>query len=52
MMLEHKIASLPVLGEDGQLVRLITQTDFLRVDRKNQMHGSRTMPHGSAGTCA
>jgi CBS domain-containing protein len=30
-MLEHKIGCLPVLGEDGQLVGLVTETDFLRL---------------------
>jgi CBS domain-containing membrane protein len=31
MMLEHKIGSLPVLGEDEQLVGMVTETDFLRL---------------------
>lgn len=31
LMLEHKIGCLPVLGEEGQLVGLITETDFLRL---------------------
>ncbi len=31
MMLEHKIGSLPVIGEEGQLVGLITETDFMRL---------------------
>jgi CBS domain-containing protein len=31
IMLEHKIGSLPVIGDDGQLVGLITETDFLRL---------------------
>jgi CBS domain-containing membrane protein len=30
-MLEHKIGSLPVLGEEQQLVGLVTETDFLRL---------------------
>ena len=30
-MLEHKIGCLPVTGEDGQLVGLVTETDFLRI---------------------
>ncbi len=31
LLLEHKIGALPVLGDDGQLVGLVTETDFLRV---------------------
>ena len=31
MLLEHKIGALPVVGDDGQLVGLVTETDFLRV---------------------
>ncbi len=31
IMLEHKIGCLPVLGESGQLVGVVTDTDFLRV---------------------
>lgn len=31
LMLEHKIGSLPVLGEEQQLVGLVTETDFLRL---------------------
>ncbi len=31
LMLEHKIGSLPVLGDEGQLVGLVTETDFLRL---------------------
>lgn len=31
LMLEHKIGCLPVTGEEGQLVGLVTETDFLRV---------------------
>ncbi len=34
LMLEHKIGSLPVLGEDGQLVGLVTESDFLRLARE------------------
>ncbi len=30
-MLEHKIGALPVLGESGQLIGLVTETDFLIV---------------------
>jgi CBS domain-containing protein len=30
-MIEHKIGALPVIGEDGQLVGLVTETDFLAV---------------------
>ena len=31
LMLEHKFGSLPVVGEDEQLVGIITETDFLAV---------------------
>ena len=31
IMLERKIGSLPILGEEGQLVGLVTETDFLRL---------------------
>jgi CBS domain-containing protein len=31
LMLEHKIGSLPVVGEDGQLVGIVTETDFLQL---------------------
>lgn len=31
IMLEDKIGCLPVVGRDGQLVGLITETDFLRL---------------------
>ena len=31
IMLEHKIGSLPVTGEDGQLVGIITESDFLQL---------------------
>jgi CBS domain-containing protein len=31
VLLEHKIGSLPVVGDDEQLVGIITETDFLRV---------------------
>lgn len=30
MILEHKIGAVPVLGDDQQLVGLITETDFVR----------------------
>jgi CBS domain-containing protein len=30
LILEHKIGALPVLGDDDQLVGLITETDFVR----------------------
>jgi CBS domain-containing protein len=33
-MLDEKISCLPVIGEDGQLVGMITNTDFLDVARK------------------
>jgi CBS domain-containing protein len=31
LMLEHKIGSLPVLGEDGQLSGIVTESDFVRL---------------------
>jgi CBS domain-containing protein len=31
LMLEHKIGSLPVVADDGHLVGMITETDFLRL---------------------
>jgi CBS domain-containing protein len=30
-MLEHKISCLPVVGDDQQLVGIITETDFVRI---------------------
>lgn len=34
LMLTHKIGCVPALGEDGQLVGLVTETDFLRLARQ------------------
>lgn len=34
LMLEHKIGCLPVVGDDEQLIGIITETDFLRVAEK------------------
>ena len=31
LMLEHRIGALPVIGERGQLIGLVTETDFLRL---------------------
>lgn len=31
LILEHKIGAIPVLGDDQQLVGVITETDFVRV---------------------
>jgi CBS domain-containing protein len=31
IMLEQRIGSLPVLGEEGELIGLVTETDFLRL---------------------
>lgn len=31
MLLEHKIGCLPVTGDEGQLVGLVTETDFLHI---------------------
>lgn len=33
LMLRHKIGCVPVLGEEGQLVGMVTETDFLRLAR-------------------
>lgn len=33
VLLENKIGCVPVLGEQGQLVGLVTETDFLRLAR-------------------
>ncbi len=30
-MMEHKIGALPVVGDAGQLVGLVTETDFVRI---------------------
>lgn len=34
LLLEHKIGCVPVLGEDEQLVGIVTETDFLRIARE------------------
>lgn len=31
LMLEHKFGALPVVGDEGELVGLVTETDFLEV---------------------
>ena len=31
LMLEHKIGALPVVGDEGELVGLVTETEFLEV---------------------
>jgi len=31
ILLEHKIGALPVVGEDGHLVGLVTETDFVHI---------------------
>ncbi|WP_428265130.1 CBS domain-containing protein [Haliangium sp.] len=31
LMLKHKISSLPVVGDEGQLVGVVTETDFMRI---------------------
>lgn len=33
LLLEHRIGSLPVLGSDGALIGIVTETDFLRMSR-------------------
>jgi CBS domain-containing protein len=34
LLLEHKFGSLPVLGPDGQLMGIVTETDFLEAARE------------------
>jgi CBS domain-containing protein len=34
IMLDRKIGSLPVVADDGRLIGLVTQTDFLDVARR------------------
>lgn len=34
LMLDHKISSVPVVGEDGVLVGLVTQTDYVDLARR------------------
>ena len=34
LLLEHKIGCVPVLGDDGQLVGIVTETDLLRLARE------------------
>lgn len=34
LMLEHKIGSLPVIGDQEQLVGIVTDTDFLEIARR------------------
>ena len=33
LLLEHRFGSLPVVGSDGQLVGIVTETDFLQATR-------------------
>ena len=33
LLLEHRFGSLPVVGRDGHLVGIVTETDFLRASR-------------------
>jgi CBS domain-containing protein len=33
LLLEHKIGCVPVLGEEDELVGIVTETDFLRIAR-------------------
>jgi len=34
LLLEHRFGSLPVVGSDGHLMGIITETDFLRASRE------------------
>lgn len=36
LMLDHRIGALPVVGADGQLLGLVTETDFLRAVVRTQ----------------
>jgi CBS domain-containing protein len=40
LLIEHKIGSLPVLGDDAQLVGIVTETDFLEVARSSLERGA------------
>jgi len=42
LMLEHKIGCLPVVSDDGHMVGLITETDFLEVAHRALSGGSMT----------
>lgn len=33
LLLEHRFGSLPVVGRDGHLIGIVTETDFLRASR-------------------
>lgn len=44
LMLDHKIGSLPVVGSKGQLVGVVTETDFLQL-----AHGFLTKPKAGDG---
>ena len=43
MLLDLKIGCLPVLGEEGQLVGLVTQTDFLEVAHRALVQAAQTL---------
>ena len=38
LMLEHRIGALPVVGADGNLLGLVTETDFLRALVRTHAH--------------
>jgi len=40
LLLDHKIGCVPVVTEDGQLVGIVTETDFLRVARDGLLGAS------------
>jgi CBS domain-containing protein len=48
MMIEHKIGSLPVVGDDGKLVGIITETDFLVVAQQALRGLPISLPRASA----
>ncbi len=35
LLLEHKIGCVPVLGDEEELVGIVTETDFLRIARES-----------------
>jgi CBS domain-containing protein len=48
ILIESKIGCLPVEGEDGQLVGLITETDFLRIaERVLSGHDPEELAHAA-----
>lgn len=46
LLLENRFGSLPVIGSDGHLVGIVTETDFLRASREAFGAGRPTHPGG------